>query len=116
MPYSGQQADYRSRFISATIVIAFATVLGASPAHTAATGEFRFEYSAYELANDDAAAALYRRIANNVHNYCADPGILSASRARRESTCRSRMLERTIRKLNSERLNTVYRRRTSNAK
>lgn len=115
MPYTGQQTDYRSKLIATAIVIAFATTLGASSGHTATNDDFRFEYRAYELTSESAAAALYRRVAGRLRVYCADPGVLSATRARRAQTCRNEMLGRTVRKLNSDRLSAIHRRQTNSA-
>ena len=83
-----------------------AGMVGAAPVDTDMPA-LTFHYSEAELATDDGAKALYRRIVKAAEQAC--PSVQTGTRLTTRSAheCREQAIDRTVQKINNPRLATV---------
>ncbi|MEM1261070.1 MAG: UrcA family protein [Pseudomonadota bacterium] len=91
------------------ILAATLATVGLLGAGSATAGEdLTIRYKSYMLESHAAATDLYNTIQSRVENYCETAGVRSLTDQRLEAACVSTMLERTVAKIDNDRLSAIH--------
>jgi UrcA family protein len=102
----------RSMRVRALVLVGCVLGIGSSLAHAAPATEaapsVKVQYSAFDLASDEAASNLYRRIATAAQTVCPDASPHDLNAFTRSRSCQSEAIARAVRDVRSPRLAEVY--------
>jgi UrcA family protein len=103
--------------VRALVLVGCVLGVGSSMAHAApATDDVpsvTVQYSAFDLASDEGARNLYRRIANAAQAVCPDANPHDLNGFVRSKSCQAEAIARAVRDVHSPRLAAVYSTRTN---